>query len=841
MENNLKNKTIEKCTLSIGGMHCASCARNIEAKLQAKSGVKKAAVNFATEKAQVEFNPGEISSPELEKVVKEAGYEVLAMKETSARENGGIKTINLKVIGMDNPHCLSTVAGGLENLPGIISKNLTITEKASITFNPAKVTAAQIKETIHNLGYKPLEEGASVDMEKEAREKEIRVLKIKTIVSWIFSLPLLLLAMVFVGIGISLPAIIEKNLPLIELLLATPVMAMGYGFFTHGLLYLRKTKTATMDTLVALGTGTAYVYSLVLTIFIWSGYGNYSHHDLYYEVAALLIAFILLGKYLEAKAKGKTSEAIKKLMGLQAKTATVIRNHQEIEIPIEEVQVGDIVIVKPGQKVPVDGIVIDGHSSIDESMLTGESIPVEKKKGDKVIGATLNKVGAFKFKAAKVGADTALAQIIKLVEEAQGSKAPIQKLADTVSAYFVPAVLVLAVLTFLAWYLIGGELGTALTAFVAVLIIACPCAMGLATPTAIMMGTGKGAEQGILIKSAEALQKAQEIHTIVFDKTGTLTKGQPEVTDVLPQKGFSTEDVLKLAGIAEKRSEHPLGEAIVKKAKEEKINLPDPQHFKALEGRGLEARYQKKVIYLGNRKLMAEKKTTLGALSKEMEQLESAGKTVMILAVGRKVAGLIAVADTLKENSSEAVKELQRLGKEVIMLTGDNQRTAQAIARQVGVNQVLAEVLPGDKAKEIKKLQEAGKKVVMVGDGINDAPALAQADLGIAIGSGTDVAIESANIVLVKEDLRDVVTAMDLSKYTMRKIKQNLFWAFVYNTLGIPLAAGVFYPFLGWQLSPVVAGAAMAFSSVSVLGNSLLMRGYKPKWKKVKINREVLK
>ncbi len=838
----MENKTKEKITLSIGGMHCASCAQRIESALGKKKGVQKAVVNFATEKATIEYSPAEISPAQLEKEIIGMGYKVFSTSaETSSGTSlpGRLGVLRLKIIGMDNPHCLSTIGNGLKAQKGVIKTELTLTEKAAITYNSDIITPEKIKETIRSLGYKPLDEGSSQDSEKQAREKEIRSLKIKTMVAWIFSLPLLLLAMVFVGLGISLPSIITENLPLIELLLATPVMAVGYGFFTHGILALRKTKTATMDTLVALGTGTAYLYSLLLTIFIWSGYGNYSHHDLYYEVAALLIAFILLGKYLEAKAKGKTSEAIKKLMGLQAKTATVIRNRQEIEIPIAEVQVGDIVIVKPGQKVPVDGIVIDGHSSIDESMLTGESIPVEKKKGDKVIGATLNKVGAFKFKATKVGADTALAQIIKLVEEAQGSKAPIQKLADKVSAYFVPAVLVLAVLTFLVWYLIGGELGAALTAFVAVLIIACPCAMGLATPTAIMMGTGKGAEHGILIKSAEALQKAQEIHTLVFDKTGTLTKGQPEVTDVLPQKGFSREEMLKLAGIAEKRSEHPLGEAIVRKAKEEKINLPDPQHFKALEGRGLEARYQKKIIYLGNRKLLAEKKIALGALSKEMEQLESAGKTVMILAVGKKVAGLIAVADTLKENSAEAVKELQRLGKEVIMLTGDNQRTAQAIARQVGVNKVLAEVLPGDKAKEIKKLQEAGKKVVMVGDGINDAPALAQADLGIAIGSGTDVAIESANIVLVKEDLRDVVTAMDLSKYTMRKIKQNLFWAFVYNALGIPLAAGVFYPFLGWQLSPVVAGAAMAFSSVSVLGNSLLMRGYKPKWKKVKFGREL--
>ncbi len=823
MESDNMAAQIKKCVLGIQGMHCASCAGKIEKSLLHTAGVQKANVNFATEKATVEFDPGKVTMQDLEKSVQKVGYSV--RPETPA----GTATLHLKVVGMDNPHCLSTVEGGLNSLKGILSKELVITEKATIAYDPKKITAAEIKQTIKDLGYTPLEEGTSLDTEKQAREQEMGNLKIRTIVSIVLSAPLLFLAMVAPFLSIPLPSFIEQNLAAIELILATPVMIAGSLFFSRGILALWKTRTATMDTLVALGTGTAYVYSVMVSIFIWTGREGYTAHHLYFEVAALLIAFILLGKYLEAIAKGKTSEAIKKLIGLQPKTALVIRNRKEIEIPVEEVQVGDIIIVKPGQKIPVDGLVMDGHSSIDESMVTGESIPVEKKKGDKVIGATMNKTGSFTFKATKVGSETLLAQIIKLVEEAQGSKAPIQKLADTISAYFVPVVLVIAALSFGIWYILGSELSFALTVFVAVLIIACPCAMGLATPTAIMVGTGKAAEHGILIKSAEALQKAQEIDTIVFDKTGTLTKGKPEVTDIVAKNAFGNEDVLRYAAIAEKRSEHPLGEAIVRKAKEKKLNLPDPQRFKAVMGKGLEAHYGQKAILLGNRKLMEEKNIPMQGIDTEMEGLEQQGKTVMILAVDRKIAGLIAVADTLKENSTQAVQQLQKLGKEVIMITGDNVRTGKAIGQILGIRTVLAEVLPGDKAKEIKKLQQQGKKVAAVGDGINDAPMLAQADVGVAMGSGTDVAIESGDIVLIKEDLRDVVIAMDLSKYTMRKIKQNLFWAFAYNTAGIPIAAGILYPFTGWLLSPVIAGAAMAFSSVSVLGNSLLMKRWRPK------------
>ncbi len=825
---------VERKTLTISGMSCASCVAVIEKSLMQTKGVKKAAVNFATEKAAVEFNPNLTTQKELEKAVEDAGYNVVR-EETEERgklEKSGqnVQTLRLKIVGMDNPHCLSTIEGGLNSLNGIVSKELFITEKAIINYNPDLIKVEKIKKTIKSLGYEPIEEsGVSLDREKQARENEIKNLKLRFFVSAVFSLPLLYLAMFVPLFNLYLPSIIKGNMALLQFVLATPVIVAGSIFYSRGILAFFKTKTATMDTLVAIGTGTAYLYSLIISAFIWLGRGNFTAHDLYFEVAALLIAFILFGKYLEAIAKGKTSEAIKKLMGLQPKTALVKKGHQEIEVPIEEVQRGDLIIVKPGGKVPVDGIIVEGHSSVDESMITGESIPVEKSKNDNVIGATINKTGSFTFKATKVGSETALAQIIKLVEDAQGSKAPIQQLADKISAYFVPLVMTIAIVSFLIWYFVGIGFAFALSIFVTVLIIACPCALGLATPTAIMVGTGKGAENGILIKSAEALQKAHEIDTIIFDKTGTLTKGKPEVTNVVAQDGFTDKKVLQYAAIAEKRSEHPLGEAIVKKAREKNLSLPDPRKFKSLTGRGLEAHHQKKTIYLGNRKLMQEKKISVQKIEKEMQKLEDEGKTVMIIAVNSQVAGIIAVADTLKEGSQKAVEVLHSLGKEVVMITGDNERTAQAIAKQVGIERVLAQVLPEDKANNVKKLQKEKKKVAMVGDGINDAPALAQADIGIAIGSGTDVAIESADIVLIKEDVQDVATAIGLSAYTMKKIKQNLFWAFFYNGVGIPVAAGVLYPFTGWLLNPMIAGVAMAFSSVSVVSNSLLMKRWKPK------------
>ncbi len=802
-------------------MHCASCAVNIERALKKQKGVHKASVNFVSEKATVKYDPSQASREDVENAIKKTGYEVIS-------ESGEQVELRLTVVGMDNPHCMGTVEGVLKNLEGVESQELSVNQKAVIRYDSSVVSPARIKKAIKDAGYEPIEESAeAVDREKEAREREIRSLRRKVLISVILSIPLAYFVM-GPHMGLGIPSIIHDNLPIIELLLTTPIIIAGRDFYTRGIRVIFRSRTATMDTLVAIGTGTAFVYSLVVTYLFLTGVPGFGVENLYYEVAGLLIMFILLGKYLEAVAKGRTSEAIKKLLGLQAKTATVIRDGKEVEIPIEKVVAGDKVIVKPGQKVPVDGVILDGHSSVDESMITGESMPVEKQKGDTVIGSTINKTGSFTFRATKVGKDTMLSQIIKMVEEAQGSKAPIQKLADTVSAYFVPGVVIIALASALIWYFLGMGFLFALTIFIAVLIIACPCALGLATPTAIMLGTGLGAQNGILIKNAESLQEAGKVETIIFDKTGTLTKGEPEVTDVFSVNHGNTE-VLRLAAAVEKRSEHPLGEAIIRKAKESKVSIPDVKNFSAIVGKGVSADYRGKKIYLGNRKLMEEQKIGITRLGEKAREFEEQGKTAMYVAYGNQPIGLIAVADTLKEYSKEAVEKLHEMGKEVVMITGDNKRTGEAIAGQVGIDRVLAEVLPEDKANEIKKLQAGGKKVAMVGDGINDAPALAQADIGIAIGSGTDVAIETGDIVLVKDDLRDVVTGIDLSNYTMKKIKQNLFWAFFYNSAGLPIAAGILYPFFGFLLSPVIAGAAMAFSSVSVVSNSLLMKRYRPK------------
>ena len=810
----------KKIILPIVGMHCASCAITIEKSIKKVHGVKDANVNYASEKATVEVD-NEVKEKDLEKAVESVGYKVI--------KTGKEGQITLRVRGMSSQHCAGIVERSLKKLEGIENVDASFAiERAIIDFDPAKVTVGQIKKTIIDAGYEPEEYTDSSDREKEAREKEIKTLKTKFYISLVLSLPLLYFVMA-PHIGLAIPTFVEENIALIQFLLTTPIIIVGHDFYIKGFRVLIKNKTANMDTLIAVGTGTAYLYSLVVSILIWTGNQNYGANDLYYEIAGLLIMFILLGKLLEAVAKGKTSEAIRKLLGLQAKTATVIRKGKEQKIPIDDVAAGDIVIVKPGEKVPVDGEVVDGHSSVDESMISGESIPVEKQKGDKVIGATINKTGSFKFKATKVGKDTVLSQIIKMVEEAQGSKAPIQRLADVISAYFVPGVVVIAILAFLVWYFLGLGFVFALTIFIAVLIIACPCALGLATPTAIMVGTGLGAKNGILFKNAESLQLAQKIQTIVFDKTGTLTKGEPEVTDIVSVEKDKGKEVLKLAAIAEKRSEHPLAEAIMSKAKKEKMKIEDPKKFNSITGKGVEAFYKKDKILLGNRKLMQDNKVDIKKIENRIKKLEREGKTAMLVAVNKKLIGVVAVADTLKENSEEAITKLHKMGKEIVMITGDNERTGKAIAKQVGIDRVLAEVLPEDKANKIKKLQSEGKNVAMVGDGINDAPALAQANLGIAIGSGTDVAIETGDIVLIKDDLRDVVTAIDLSNYTMRKIKQNLFWAFFYNIVGIPIAAGVLYPFTGWLLNPIIAGIAMAFSSVSVVSNTLLMRFYKPK------------
>jgi len=807
----------QKIIINIAGMNCASCVLAIENGLRSFKGVISANVNFASEKATVEYDPSITDVEKIEKVIEATGYTVIKPK---ADEKGTI--LKLRVIGMDNAHCVNVVGGALDNLPGVISKDLRFNERAVIKYDPSKVTAKKIEEAILASGYQPIEEEEiTEDVEKQAREKEINNLRNRFIGSLILSLPLLYY-MLHLLFGWPMAAFLMDNAATVELILATPILFFGSIFFTRGITSLAKTRTANMDTLVSMGVGAAYLYSLYVTISIWLGNRSMGMGDLYYEVAGFLITFILLGKYFEALAKGRTSEAIKKLIGLKPRTAIVVKEGKEVEVPIDEVVVGDVIVVKPGGKVPVDGIVTEGYSSIDESMVTGESIPVEKKTGDKVIGATINKTGSFKFRAEKIGKDTFLAQVIRLVEEAQGSKAPIEEMADMISAYFVPAVLLIGLVSFIIWLVAGQSFIFALTVFISVLIIACPCALGLATPTAVMVGTGLGAEHGILIKSAAALQTASSINTIVFDKTGTLTNGKPEVTDLI-----GPSEILLFAAIAEKRSEHPLAEAILKKAKEQNIEVPDPESFNSISGKGVEIKYNGETILLGNRSLFEEKKISVLDLEEKMKGLEAQGKTAMLVSKNDSLLGMIAVADTLKPSSKNAVDQLKQMGKEIVMITGDNKRTGEAIAKQLGITRVLAEVLPQDKADNIKKLQSEGKKVAMVGDGINDAPALAQADIGIAIGSGTDVAIEAGEIVLIKNDLRDVVTAIKLSMYAMRKIRQNLFWAFIYNTLGIPIAAGILYPFFGFLLNPVIAGVAMAFSSVSVVSNSLLMRRFK--------------
>lgn len=661
-------------------------------------------------------------------------------------------------------------------------------------------------------------------------QNEIKQLKRKWILSAVFSIPLLYIAMGHM-LGLPLPGFLDPmqhpmNFAFSQLILTIPVVLAGNRFYTAGFRALLR-RSPNMDSLVALGTGAAVLYGIYGLYQIASGNTTYVH-DLYFESAAVIITLILLGRYLEGRSKGKTSEAIKKLMGLAPKTAIVIRGGQEIQIPIEEVEVGDRVVVKPGTRIPVDGEIIEGETFIDESMLTGESIPVEKKKGDTVIGGSINKYGTFQFRATKVGSDTVLAQIIKLVEDAQGSKAPIAKLADVVASYFVPVVMVIAILSGLAWYFAGQTGVFALTIFISVLVIACPCALGLATPTAIMVGTGKGAELGVLFKGGEALETTHHIQAIVFDKTGTITEGKPAVTDIIPAEWIEESELLQIAASAEKASEHPLGEAIVNDAEEKGLEFLKIDHFRAIPGYGIEASLNGEPIDIGKAKLMKDKQIEIKDWEAISERLASEGKTPMYVAIGGKPAGLIAVADIIKESSLDAIRKIHDMGIETVMITGDHRRTAQAIAKQVGIDSVIAEVLPEEKAEAIKKLQAEGKKVAMVGDGINDAPALAQADIGIAIGSGTDIAMESADIVLMRSDLMDVAVAIQLSKSTIRNIKQNLFWAFAYNTAGIPLAAGLLYAFGGPKLNPMFAAAAMSLSSVSVVSNALRLKKFKP-------------
>lgn len=739
----------------------------------------------------------------------------------------------LKIEGMTCAACAKAVERASKKLDGVSEANVNFaTEKLNISFEPSKVRVSDIKKAIEKAGYKASEEETTLDMDKEKKEKEIKLLWNRFIISAIFGVPLLIIAMIPMiveKLGIMLPALISpmvhpKIFAIIELALVLPILYVGRRYFIVGFKSLFR-RSPNMDSLIALGTSAAFFYSVFAVFEIMTGNVDY---DMYFESAGVILTLITLGKYLESVTKGKTSEAIKKLMGLAPKTAIIVRDEKEIEIQIDEVEVGDIVVVRPGEKMPVDGIIVEGMTSVDESMLTGESIPVEKNIGDKVIGASINKNGSIRFKATKVGKDTALAQIIKLVENAQGSKAPIAKMADVISGYFVPVVIGLALISSFAWY-ISGETGVfSLTIFISVLVIACPCALGLATPTAIMVGTGKGAEYGVLIKSGTALETAHKIQTIVFDKTGTITEGKPKVTDIITTNGKESDALLQIAASAEKGSEHPLGEAIVKGAKDKGLAYKKVDNFKAIPGHGIEVSIEGNTILLGNRKLMEDRKISLENLEETSQKLATEGKTPMYISIDGKISGIIAVADTVKDSSKRAIVKLHNMGIQVAMITGDNKRTAEAIAKQVGIDIILAEVLPEDKANEVKQLQAQGKKVAMVGDGINDAPALAQADIGIAIGSGTDVAKESADIVLMRSDLMDVPTAIELSKKTITNIKQNLFWAFGYNTLGIPVAMGVWYLFGGPLLNPIIAALAMSFSSVSVLTNALRLKGFKP-------------
>ena len=809
---------MKSSSFKIDGMTCSACANRVERVVKKMNGVEEASVNFATETLLVKFDDAKIDAPKIEEAIVKAGY--------SVRKD--MRDYTFKVEGMSCSACANRVERITKKIDGVESANVNFaTEKLTVRVDAEKVRYSDIKLAVDKAGFKLIKEEDQIK-EVSKKKDESKILLNRFIFSLIFTVPLLIISMGHM-VGMPLPSIIDPmknplNFALIQLVLTIPVMVAGYKFYKIGYKNLFKL-SPNMDSLIAIGTSAAVAYGLFAIYKILNGETHYAMH-LYFESAVVILTLITLGKYLEAVSKGKTSEAIKKLMGLAPKTATIIKNGKEVSIPIEEVIVGDIILVKPGEKLPVDGEIIEGSTSIDESMLTGESIPVEKNIGSTVIGASINKAGFIKYKATKVGKDTALAQIVKLVEEAQGTKAPIAKMADIIAAYFVPTVMALAIIAAVGWLIAGESNVFALTIFISVLVIACPCALGLATPTAIMVGTGKGAENGVLIKGGEALETTYKIDTIVFDKTGTITEGKPKVTDIICN-GIKEEEVLVLAASAEKGSEHPLGEAIVREAEDRSLEFKSLEHFKAVPGHGIEVTIEGKDILLGNKKLMIENNINIESLHVESDRLATEGKTPMYIAINNKLSGIIAVADTVKENSKAAIEELKKMNVKVAMITGDNKKTAEAIAKSVGIDIVLAEVLPEDKANEVKKLQGQNRKVAMVGDGINDAPALVQADVGIAIGSGTDVAIESADIVLMKSDLKDVVTAIRLSKATIKNIKENLFWAFGYNVLGIPVAMGVLHIFGGPLLNPMIAAAAMSFSSVSVLLNALRLKRFK--------------
>ncbi len=815
-------------------MTCASCVRNVERALQKTDGVEEATVNLATERASVSFDPAQVDVNRLVQRVEDAGYGVAT------------GTLELPITGMTCASCVRNVERAIQKQPGVLSVSVNLaTEKASVSYLPGAARRADIVKAVEAAGYGVIDVSnteAAEDVERAARQAEIDRQRRMVLIGAIFTIPLFILSMgrdlymaSFAGSDMAahimngamngpnplLNWLLWSGWPFVFFLLATPVQVIVGRQYVVGAYKAARNGTANMDTLIAMGSMAAYIYSVVVLIAILFGFSDAVGGHVYFETSAVILTLITLGKLLEARAKGHTSEAIKKLMGLAPKTATLLRDGQEVEIAVDDIEVNDLLLVRPGERLPVDGVVAEGQSSVDESMLTGESLPVTKKVGSAVIGATVNKQGRLVVQAQRVGAQTALAQIIRLVEQAQGSKAPIQRIADQVSGIFVPVVLALAALTFVGWLLIG-QVGftAAMVNAVAVLVIACPCALGLATPTAIMVGTGRGAEMGVLFKNSEALENAKRVQVVALDKTGTITRGEPSVTDVIPLNGFEADELLRLAATAERGSEHPLGEAVVRAAQDRGISLDQPQSFEAISGRGIQAVVDGRTVLVGSPRFIREQGIALDTSQSQIDALQMKARTVVPVVVDGALGGLIGIADTVKEGSREAIAALRELGLEVVMITGDNEKTAQSIAAEVGIERTLAEVLPDQKVEAVRQLQSEGKRVAMVGDGINDAPALAQADVGIAIGTGTDIAMEASDVTLVSGDLRGVARAVSLSRATMRTIYQNLFWAFVYNIILIPVA-------MAGALVPMLAAAAMAFSSVFVVSNSLRLRGKK--------------